>query len=367
MRLNFPRRLAVAIGSLILCAATSAALASTVRVHYDTGYGNRITVRGSAAPLSWTAGANATWTTGNVWTYSWPDSAGDVDIKPLVNDATWSTGANYRVKAGATLDIYPFFSAATGTMTTVGSIYSPQLNNSRSLRIYLPPSYYKNSAKRYPVLYMHDAQNLFSASTAFGGVEWGVDETINRLVGSGAMDEVIVVGIDNTADRINEYTPCCDAQYGGGKVNQYESFIINTVRPFINQSYRTLTGNQNTALMGSSLGGLASFYIARRNPAVFAKSGGMSSSFWWNNRYMVNTVAAATGKVAGKFYIDAGTLNDGLADTTAMRDAMVADGYVQGADLYFYAAQGASHNESSWAARVELPLKYLFPWGSTTY
>lgn len=366
MRLNFPR-LSAMIGAAILCAMTTASWASTIRVHYDTGYGNRITIRGGAAPLSWTAGANATWTTGNIWTYSWPDSAGDVDIKPLVNDATWSTGANYRVKAGTTVDIYPFFSAATGTMSTVGSIYSPQLNNSRSLRIYLPPSYYKNTLKRYPVLYMHDAQNLFNAATSFGGVEWGVDESINRLVGTGAMDEVIVVGIDNNGDRINEYTPCCDAQYGGGKINQYEGFIINTVKPYIDQSYRTLTGNQNTAIMGSSLGGLASFYIARRNPGVFAKSGGMSSSFWWNNRYMVNTVVAASGKVAGKFYIDAGTSNDGLADTTAMRDAMVADGYVQGADMYYYVAQGASHNEASWAARVEKPLLYMFPWGSTVY
>ena len=177
------------------------------------------------------------------------------------------------------------------------------------------------------------------------------------------MDEVIVVGIDNTAGRIDEYTPCCDAQYGGGKVNLYESFIINTVKPFIDQSYRSLAGNQNTAIMGSSLGGLASFYIARRNPAVFSKSGGMSSSFWWNNQSMVQTVVAASGKVAGKFYIDAGTSNDGLADTTAMRDAMVADGYVQGVDMYYYVAQGASHNETSWAARVETSADLHVPVG----
>jgi len=366
MKLNFPR-LAACVGATILCALSSAVLASTVKVHYDTGFGNRIAVRGSAAPLSWTVGVNATWTTGNVWTYTWPDSAGDVDIKPLINDTTWSTGANYRIKAGTIVDIYPFFGAATGTVTLVSNIYSPQLANSRSLRIYLPPSYNTNTLKRYPVLYMHDGQNLFSTTTAFGGVEWRVDETINQLVGTGAMDEVIVVGIDNTADRINEYTPCCDPQYGGGKLGQYEAFIINTVKPFIDQSYRTLSSKQNTAIMGSSLGGLASFYIGRDRPDVFSKSGGMSSSFWWNNQALVKTVVAATGKVAGKFYIDAGTSNDGLTDTTAMRDALVADGYVQGVDMYYYVAQGASHNEASWAARLDLPLTYLFPWGSTSY
>lgn len=356
---------AILLGFFILFGAQ--AYATTIRVHYDTGFGNSISVRGSAAPLSWTKGVAATWTSGNIWVASWPNTAGDVEVKPLINDLTWSTGANYRVKSGATLDIYPFFGAAVGSRIQVNSFYSPQLGNSRSLRIYLPPSYYLNTQKRYPVLYMHDGQNLFDASTSFGGVEWGVDETINRLVGTGEMEEIIVVGIDNTNDRINELTPCCDPAYGGGKINPYEGFILNTIKPYIDQNLRSLPGNANTALMGSSLGGLASFYIARRHPEVFGKSAGLSSSFWWNNRYMVNTVIAATGKVAGKFYIDAGTSSDGLADTTAMRDAMLADGYQQGSDLYYYVAQGGSHNETSWAARLSIPLTYLFPWGSTAY
>ncbi|MBL8511667.1 MAG: alpha/beta hydrolase [Betaproteobacteria bacterium] len=350
---------------LLVCATSVAAGATTIRVHYDTGYGNRIAIRGSAAPLSWTAGANATWSTGNVWIYSWPNASGDVEIKPLINDANWSTGANYRVKAGTTLDIYPFFGVAKGTLLKVNGFYSPQLANSRTLRIYLPPSYNENAAKRYPVLYMHDGQNLFEAATSFGGVEWGVDETINRLVGQGAMDEVVVVGIDNTADRINEYTPCCDPQYGGGKINSYEAFIISTVKPYIDQNFRTLSDKNNTAIMGSSLGGLASFYIASRHADVFSKAGCVSSSFWWNNQMMTNAVSAWASKVPAKFYIDAGTSNDGLTETTAMRDALVQKGYVQGADLNYYVAQGASHNEASWAARVDRPLMYMFPWGST--
>jgi predicted alpha/beta superfamily hydrolase len=358
-------------GRFAMAAALAAALigpveASTIRVHYDTGYGNRIAIRGSAAPLSWTAGANATWNSGNVWTYSWPDAAGDVDIKPLLNDQTWSTGANYRVKAGTTLDIYPYFGTAGGTVATAGNLYSPQLGNSRALRVYLPPSYYLNTLKRYPVLYMHDGQNLFSAATAFGGVEWRVDETVNQLVASGKMDEVIVVGLDNTSARMEEYTPCCDPQYGGGKVEQYAAFIINTVKPYIDQSYRTLTGKDNTAIMGSSLGGLASFHIARHYPQVFGKSGSMSGSFWWNQRATVNEVAAAA-KVPGRYYLDAGTNNDGLADTTAVRDALLVDGYVQGGDLYYYVAAGAGHNEASWSARLDRPLTYLFPWQGTAY
>lgn len=351
-------------GSMVM---TGSASATTVRVHFDVGYGNWISLRGSATPLSWAAGVKATWTSGNVWVYSWPDAAGDIDIKPLINDVTWATGGNYRLKAASTVDIYPFFGPAKGTVKLVNGFYSPQLGNSRSLRVYLPPSYNSNNAKRYPVLYMHDAQNLFDAATSFGGVEWGIDETIDKQVGDGAMDEIIVVGLDNTSDRMNEYTPCCDPQYGGGKLNLYESFILNTVKPYIDQNYRTLVAKKNTGIMGSSLGGLASFYVARRNPTVFSKSAAMSSSFWWNDQYMVKVVVAALGKVPGKYYLDAGTSSDGLLDTTAMCDALVADGYAQGVDMNCYVAQGGSHNEASWAARVARPLKYLFPWQSTVY
>ena len=344
---------------------TTAADATTLRVHYDTGFGNRITIRGSVSPLSWTLGKDATWTTGNVWTFSVADSVGDVDVKPLVNDTKWSIGANYHLRAATTTDIYPFFNATAGTLFQVNNFFSPQFNNSRSLILYLPPSYNENPLKRYPVLYMHDGQNLFQAQTSSFGVEWQVDENINSAVAAGRMDEVIVVGIYNTANRIAEYTPCCDPSFGGGAADTYERFLIDTVKPFIDQSFRTLPTKENTAVMGSSLGGLLSFYLARRNPTVFTKAGCMSSSFWWNNQALTVQVEQATTRVPVKFYIDAGTSNDGLPETTRMDNALLADGYVQGADVNFVIAQGGSHNEASWAARVATPLQYLFPWQST--
>ncbi len=363
----FFSRSATLLASLLLLASATAE-ATTVRVHYDVGWGNRIALRGNKAPFSWSTGVNATWTTGNAWTYTWSNSVGDVELKPLINDATWSIGANYKVKAGTTVDIYPFFQARGGTLVKINNFSSPQLGNTRTLRIHLPPSYGQNTLKSYPVLYAHDGQNLFEASTAFGGVEWKVDETINSLVNSGQMDEIIVVGIDNAgANRIYEYTPCCDPQYGGGGANVYERFILETVKPYIDQNYRTLPSNKNTALMGSSLGGLVSFYMGRRQPAVFSKLAALSSSFWWNNQMLPKEVEAATTKVAMNPYIDAGTNNDGLTDTTRMRDALVADGHQQGKDLYYYVAQGAGHNEASWAARLHIPLTYLFPWQSTVY
>lgn len=337
---------------------------TTVRVHYDTGFGNRIAIRGSGAPLSWSTGRDATWTSGNVWVASWSASA-DLEVKPLINDAQWSTGGNFRVRAGATTDIYPFFGPSTGSFVQVPGFWSPQLGNSRTLLLYLPPSYRENTLKRYPVLYMHDGQNLFDAATSAFGTEWQVDENIDGAVAGGHMDEVIVVGVYNTSNRIWEYTPCCDATYGGGGADTYERFLIDTVKPFVDQNFRTLPGKDQTAIMGSSLGGLLSFYIARRNPTVFGKAGCMSSSFWWNNQALTVQVEQSTVHVPVKFYLDAGTSNDGLPETTRMDSALLTDGYVQGQDLDFVTAQGGSHNEASWAARVAIPLAWLFPWQST--
>jgi len=334
-------------------------------VHYHPGPGNRIAIRGSVAPLSWTAGRDATWTSGDVWVASWTRAAGDVELKPLLNDRTWSIGANYHVRAGATVDVYPFFHAAAGQLTPVPDFWSPQLGNRRTLRIYLPPSYAENPLKRYPVIYMHDGQNLFDAATSAFGTEWQVDENLDALIAAGRMDEVIVAGIDNTANRIWEYTPCCDPSYGGGGADTYERFLIDTVKPFVDAKFRTLPGAATAAILGSSLGGLVSFYIARRNPAVFGKAGCMSSSFWWNGQALTAAVEQSTDHVPVAFYLDAGTESDGLDETMRMDRALLADGYVQGRDLDFVTAQGGSHNEASWAARVAVPLSWLFPWQST--
>jgi predicted alpha/beta superfamily hydrolase len=347
----------------ILCAALlvhATAGATTVRIHYDAGKGG-ITVRGDKGPLSWSKGAAATLGQDKVWTYTWPDNLGDIQMKPALGEDKVSVGGVYKLAAGANADIYPFFGAPFGKLTIIPAFASPQLNNSRSLRIFLPASYNENTAKRYPVLYMHDGQNLFDAKTAAYGVEWGIDETVNRLVATGVMDEIIVVGIDNTPDRIPEYTPCCDPKYGGGKLDAYQSFIVDTLKPYVDRTLRTLPDKEHTAIMGSSLGGIASVLIAHRKPEIFSKAGGVSSSFWWDNKVLVNKLPA---RVPVKFYLDAGTSNDGLEETKLMREAMLKQGYRDGVDLFYYADAGGSHNEKSWAARVDKPLTWFFPWGS---
>jgi predicted alpha/beta superfamily hydrolase len=341
--------------------AASAANAATVRIHYDAGK-ETIGILGDKGATSWSKGVPATRTADGIWTYTWPDSLGEIAMKPTLGTDKISIGGVYRIAPGATLDIYPFFGAPFGKVSMVPAFASPQLGNSRQLRIYLPPSYEENKAKRYPVLYMHDGQNLFDAKTAAYGVEWGIDETLNRLVATGVMEEVIVVGIDNTPDRIPEYTPCCDPKHGGGKLPAYQAFIVDTVKPYIDQKLRTLPGREHTAIMGSSLGGIASVLIAQGKPDIFSKAAGVSSSFWWNERGLINKPGA---RVPVNFYLDAGASNDGLEDSLKMRDAMLKQGYREGEDLMFYSDPAGTHNEKSWAARVDKPLLWFFPWGST--
>ena len=244
-----------------------------------------------------------------------------------------------------------------GTLQLVPHFKSPQLGNERTLRIYLPPSYGSDSKRRYPVLYMHDGQNLFDARTAAYGTEWNIDEVSDRLVRDGRMQEVIVVGIDNTPDRIAEYTPCCDPKHGGGKLNAYAEFVVKTVKPWVDSQYRTRRGRADTAIMGSSLGGIASVYIGQHYPQVFSMAGGVSSSFWWNKGDMV---AHPPRHLPVKFYIDAGTAFDGLEESEAFRQAMLKQGYREGRDLLFQADAGGMHNERSWASRVHVPLTWFF-------
>jgi len=160
--------------------------------------------------------------------------------------------------------------------------HMPQLNRKRKIWLYLPPDY-QTSLKKYPVIYMHDGQNLFDKSTSFSG-EWQVDETLNHLYKEKGI-EVIVVGIDNGGEkRLEEYSPWINSKYGGGEGNAYVDFLVQTLKPYIDNHYRTLSDQQNTAIIGSSMGGLISFYATLKYPDIFGKSGIYSTSFWFSDQ-----------------------------------------------------------------------------------
>lgn len=353
------------IATSILLGLYAPVQAATIYVHYDVGWGNWITIRGDGSALNWYDGEDATWTNDNVWVWSSPPGTGAFEFKPLINDNTWSTGANYYVpNDNSEVHIYPFFGPAQGTLVTIPNFYSSQLNNYRHLILYLPPSYNENTLKHYPVLYMHDGQNLFEANTAFGGVEWEVDETLNSMIGLGDVQEVIVVGLYSTANRLSEYTPTVDPDYGGGNADAYLDFIENSVKPYIDSNYRTLAGTEDTLIMGSSLGGLVSCYGAWTRPDVFGSAGCMSSSFWWDEE---NFVAEVDNYQSSKkditIYLDVGGYESSAMQsaTNRMTGALEDLNYVHGDDLFHWYDSYGGHNETSWANRLDIPFERLLP------
>ena len=159
---------------------------------------------------------------------------------------------------------------------TFFEIFAPELNINKKIWVYLPKNY-SNSEKKYPVMYMHDAQNLFDAKTSYVG-EWEVDETLNKMNA-----QLIVIGIEHGNEkRIDELTPYKNEKYGGGNGTNYLEFIIKTLKPKVDSMYRTKSNAKNTALFGSSLGGLISFYGVLKYPEVFGKAGVFSPSFWFS-------------------------------------------------------------------------------------
>jgi predicted alpha/beta superfamily hydrolase len=182
------------------------------------------------------------------------------------------------------------------------AFYMPQLNRHRRIWIYLPDSY-ANTRKNYPVLYMHDGQNLFDAATASFG-EWGVDEALDTL--GSQYGEMIVVAVDHGGEkRINEYSPFDSAQFGKGEGDAYVDFLVQTLMPYINHHYRTKKAAKYTAIAGSSMGGLISFYAALRYPTCFGAAGIFSPAFWMNPQ-IKEYAAKRASKVKGRMYFYAG-------------------------------------------------------------
>jgi predicted alpha/beta superfamily hydrolase len=230
--------------------------------------------------------------------------------------------------------------------------YSHNLDSERDFFVWLPPGYESNPGKRYPALYMHDGQNLIDPKTSYSGKDWQVDETVTRLIKGYKIKEIIVVGIHNSEDRLEEYS---DTEKG----EKYRKFITEELKPFVDSKYRTLSDSKNTAIIGSSMGGLVSFITAWKHPEVFSMAGCMSSSFYYNDEKVFKMIDEYEGaKKQTKFYIDHG--EDGLIRGQIMFCKLTQLGYIVGTDLDYFYARGAEHNETEWAKRLERPLLFFF-------
>ena len=241
------------------------------------------------------------------------------------------------------------------------------LRNQRDLIVYLPPGYELQPDRRFPVLYLHDGQNLFDGATSFvPGMDWHVGQTADQYIGEGLVEPLIIVGIYNAGkQRLGEYTPTCAPKLGGGRANRYAKFLLEEVRPFLSNNYRVLGGVEHTGIGGSSLGGLLSIYLGLRLPHVFGKIAALSPSVWWNGRVILRFAAATPAEPMPRIWLDAGTREGGrtVEDVERFRDVLLGKGWQLEKDLHYQRFEGAEHNEAAWARRVGPFLQFLFPAG----
>ncbi|MBP6663728.1 MAG: alpha/beta hydrolase [Chitinophagales bacterium] len=253
----------------------------------------------------------------------------------------------------------PSHTLASNTQILNSSFYMPQLNRNRRVWIYLPIDYL-NSTKNYPVIYMHDAQNLFDVATSFSG-EWQVDEALNTKMGQGNYG-AIVVGIDNGgADRINEYSPWVNAQYGGGQGDEYINFIIETLKPYIDTHFRTLPCREHTGIAGSSMGGLISLYASVARQDVFGRAGIFSPSIWFANTQVFDLVDQ-TGKQFDMKYYLVGGASEGSSMATYINQLytnLLIEGFTTTEVTKLLPADG-QHAEWFWAREFPAAYDWLF-------
>ncbi len=242
------------------------------------------------------------------------------------------------------------------------------LRNQRDLIVYVPPGYDDQPWRRFPVLYMHDGQNLFDRATAFAGIDWNIQGAADRLIGTGAVEPLIIVGIYNTGkSRIQEYTPTKVPKLGGGRADRYAKFLLQEVMPSIQQQYRALADPSSTGIGGSSLGGLVSLYLGLMLPQRFGRIAALSPSVWWNQRMILRFAAAATPQPRPRIWLDIGTKEGPriVPDVEQFRDILVKKGWRPGEDLHYERVEGGEHNEAAWAQRIGRVLQFLYPSAET--
>jgi len=296
-------------------------------------------------------------------------SGGDVENRsftiPAVGTATF-TGSVAGWRSGASQPSAPRPSTASPSVSILSDSFAiPQLMRTRRIWLYLPP-HYATSTKRYPVLYMHDGQNVFDAATSFAG-EWGVDETLDSLRRKGDRGAIVVAVDNGGTHRLDEYDPwvSTNSKYGGGEGDEYVEFLVHTLKPYIDQHYRTRTDRLNTGIMGSSMGGLISLYAALKYPEVFGRAGVFSCACWIAREHVFTYARHAKPlRPLPRLYFVAGALEtkdaEPARDQREMVDSLVAAGFPVGAALQSFIPADGKHAEWFWRREFPDAYRWLF-------
>jgi len=243
--------------------------------------------------------------------------------------------------------------------------HSRFLTEDRDIEVYLPEAYTNEPTRHFPVFYLHDGQNLFDGRTSYiTDCTWRAHTTADRLTREGLIEPIILVGINNTGlRRMADYTPSRDPSLRGGDGDLYGRLLVEELKPCIDREFRTLPDPANTALGGSSLGGLISLYLGFTYPEIFSKLAVLSPSVWWNDRAILRTISTNRNRPNLRIWLDMGT-SEGLRhlrDTDMLHRRLLQQGWREGFDLCYERVPGGLHNEDAWAARFDQVLRFLFP------
>lgn len=277
-----------------------------------------------------------------------------LSFKPCLRDGDdlyWSQGTNkLAVFSETPQDVYPhFFAGVRGRISEVLRVPSSELGRDLLARIYYPAGHDENSLKRYPVLYMHDGKNLFFPEEAFLGRDWAVNDTLELLNCMNLIDRTLVVGIF-AGERMKDYTRPGYEPYGRA--------VTSDLKPFVDARERSLPGAADTAVMGSSLGGVVSFYLGWQFPQVFGNVACLSSTFGYRDNLLERVLSEAVEPHEDtRIYLDSGWPRDNYEATLTLANALLERGFGPGSQLVHLAFPLAQHDERAWGARVHLPLQ----------
>ncbi len=304
---------------------------------------------------------------------TWGTVETTADNKPLDNHTfTAANGATVEVGVANWVDngqAVPGRVTMTPGVRVEKKFHSSLLNNDRTLIVYVPPDYDKDQSKRYPVLYMQDGQNLMDEATSFQGIEWGIDEVAQQLIASGKIEPIIIVGIYNTEQRTQEFTPPL-AGVANAKGDAYAKMLATEIKPHIDQSYRTQSDRAHTTIGGGSMGALISIYTAKTNPEVFGGVIALSPWLRMNDKpltkdligdgaWLKNTMLFLDmGTDPGHNY--AGGSNTAIADAQEFVAELEKAGVTPGKQFAYREIEGGKHNEASWAATIDQALLAIY-------
>lgn len=329
---------------------TGALLRRRIRARYPAGHGEMVL----RTELDWERDVEPTEVSsdGTTSTFTLETRRPFVYFKVCLRDdgdLRWAVGPNMlaTMTADDVGEVYPFFeSDERGSFLDTMRIESPILGREHLLRVYLPAGYLENPLRRYPVYYMQDGKNLFFPEEAFLGRNWQVHEALRLLDAMSAIEEVVVIGI-HSGERTREYTK--------PGYEDYARSVVEEVQPVVARELRVLDSRKETAVIGSSLGGVVSFYMAWQYPEIFGYAACMSSTFSYKDDLIERVLSEP--KSPAKFYLDSGWPEDNYEVTLAMAMAFVQRGYRVREDYLHLVFPLEEHDEEAWGKRVHLPLQ----------